>query len=89
MKKRIGLLATQPHGRSTTTFVEIETLADLKAELSKLGAMQLALHWRDRFGDGHTEGAIFKIADLADSHIAWVTSAPTGNTRSIFYDARG
>ncbi len=89
MKKRIGLLATQPQGRSTTTFVEIETLADLKAELGKLGAKQLALHWRDRYGDGHTEGAVFPVASLADSHIAWVMSAPTGNTRSIFYDPKG
>ncbi len=89
MKKRIGLLATQPQGRSTTTFVEIETLAELKAELAKLGAKQLALHWRDRYGDGHTEGAIFQAADLADSHITWVTTPPTGNTRSIFYDAKG
>jgi hypothetical protein len=89
MKKRIGLLATQPQGRSKTTFVEIDTVAELQAELAKLGAKQLALHWRDRYGDGHTEGAVFPLASLADSHIAWVTSAPTGNTRSIFYDPKG
>ena len=89
MKKRTGLLATQPQGRSTTTFVDIATLAELKAELTKLGAKQLALHWRDRYGDGHTEGTTFKIADLAESHIEWVGAAPKGNTRAIFYSPKG
>ena len=79
-------MSTKPHGRSTTTFVEVATVAELKLELAKLGAKHVAQHWRDRFGDGHTEGGIFAPDELTDAHFAWVTSAPKDNTRSIFYD---
>lgn len=89
MKKRIGLMTTKPHGRSATTFVEVSTAAELKAELAKLGAKRVAQHWRDRFGDGHTEGGVLPLADLSAANLDWVTNPPRGNTRSIFYDTRG
>jgi len=82
-------MTTKPHGRSTTTFVEIATLAELKSELAKLGAKRVAQHWRDRFGDGHTEGSVFALDELTNAHIEWVTTPPKGNTRSFFYDTRG
>ncbi|HVU25470.1 MAG TPA: hypothetical protein VHE13_15185 [Opitutus sp.] len=88
MKKRIGLLTTQSFGRSLTHYVEVASVAELKAELEKLGARRIALHWRDRIGDGHTEGDIMPLESLTQAHLDWVTTAPKDNLRTIAYDRR-
>lgn len=88
MKKRVGLLTTQSFGRSLTHYVEVADLAELKAELAKLGARRVALHWRDRIGDGHTEGEIMPVDALTPAHLEWVLGAPKDNVRTIAYDRR-
>jgi len=88
MKKRIGLVTTKGMGRSTTTFVEVADLKDLGAELAKIGAKRVALFWRDRIGDGHTEGEPLAAADLKDTHFAWLTTQPKDGMRGLFCDTK-
>ena len=78
MKTRIALVFPQQLGRSKTTFVEVADVKELSAELTKTGAKRTALFWRDRFGDGHTDGEPFAVAELNDKHLAWAAAQPTG-----------
>jgi len=89
MKKRVGLLTTQSFGRSLTHYVDVADVAELKSELAKLGARRVALHWRDRIGDGHTEGEIMPLDALTAAHLDWIANAPKDNLRTIAYDRRG
>ena len=97
MTQRIGLITAQSPAakparsksasKTTTTFVEVASTAELAAELAKVGAQKVALYWRDRVGDGHLEGETFPLAKLADTHFAWVT-AKSADVRAIYYDAK-
>lgn len=88
MKNRIALVSSKGFGRSTTTHVEVADLAELSAALQKTGAQRAILYWRDRFGDGHTEGQAFPIAALSDSHLKWLTEIPKDGMRGLFYDLK-
>ncbi|MEY2880700.1 MAG: hypothetical protein RLZZ15_3080 [Verrucomicrobiota bacterium] len=83
MKTRIGIVTPQPAGRSKTSFVEAADAKDLVSELNRLGAKQVALFWRDRIGDGHTEGAPFAIKDLTEQHFAWVATPTKDGMRAV------
>ena len=89
MKTRIGLVSSQAFGRSKMAYVEVADTAELLAELKKAGAQRAILYWRDRFGDGHTEGEPFPVASLNDAHLKWVTTSEKDTTRALFYDRRG
>ena len=89
MKTRIGLVLPQPLGRSKTTFVEVADTKELAAELAKAGAKRAALFWRDRLGDGHTEGEPFATADLSDKHFTWVATPPKEGMRALVCDTKG
>jgi hypothetical protein len=95
MKSRIGLFtpANPPvpgkkKGDSTTaTYVEIETLAELSAALTKLNAKQVSLFWRDNIGAGHFEGATFAVSTLSADHLKWVTGkGDTFQMRGLFFE---
>lgn len=88
MKTRIGLVLPQPLGRSKTTFVEVADVKELAAELTKVGAKRAALFWRDRLGDGHTEGEPFAVTDLKDTHFAWVAAQPKDGMRALVCDTK-
>jgi hypothetical protein len=89
MKTRIGLVLPQPLGRSKTTFVEVADAKELGAELAKAGAKRAALFWRDRTGDGHTEGEPFAVADVNDKHFAWAAAQPKeGGMRGLVCDTK-
>jgi len=88
MKTRIGLVTTKAMGRSSTSFVEVEGLKELSAELTKIGAKRVALFWRDRIGDGHVEGEPFAVADLKDTHFTWVSTHPKDGMRGLFCDTK-
>ena len=89
MKTRIGLVAYQTFGRSKTTYVEVADSAELLAELKKAGAQRAVLYWRDRFGDGHTEGEPFPVTSLNETHLQWAAAPQTDGMRALFYDRRG
>ncbi len=89
MKTRLGLVSSQTLGRSKTTYVEVADTAELLAELKKAGAQRAVLFWRDRFGDGHTQGEPFPIAALNDTHLQWVAAAEKDSMRALFYDRSG
>jgi hypothetical protein len=90
MKTRIGLVLPQALGRSKTTYVEVADTKELAAELTKAGAKRAALFWRDRTGDGHTEGEPFPVAELNDKHFAWATAQPKeGGMRGLVCDTKG
>jgi len=90
MKTRIGLVSNQGRlGRSATRFIEVADLKELAAELTKAGAKQAVLYWRDRIGDGHTEGQPFAIASLTDKHFAWAAEVPKDGMRGLFFDIKG
>ena len=89
MKTRIGLVSNQTLGRSVTKFVEVANAKELAAELTKAGAKRAVLYWRDRIGDGHTEGQPFALADLSDTHFAWAAAASKDGMRGIFFDPKG
>ena len=89
MKTRIGLVSSQTFGRSKTTYVEVADTAALLAELKTAGAQRAILYWRDRFGDGHTEGEPFPVAALNDTHLKWVAAPEKDTMRALFYDRRG
>jgi hypothetical protein len=89
MKTRIGLVSNQGRlGRSTTHYVEVVDAKELAAELGKLGAKQAVLYWRDRIGDGHTEGNPFALSALDDSHFKWAAETPKDGMRGIFFDTK-
>ena len=94
MKSRIGLFtaAAKPSakkkGESTAaTYVEIETLAELSASLSRLNAKQVSLFWRDNIGAGHVEGAAFPLSSLSADHLKWLTAkTETFQMRGLVYE---
>jgi hypothetical protein len=86
MKKRIGLVSSQSFGRSATKYVEVADVAELAAELQKLGALRAILYFRDRFGDGQTEGAQFEVAALSGTHFDWLTTTPKDGMRGLFFE---
>jgi hypothetical protein len=88
MKTRIGLVSNQAHGRSVTKFVEVADAKELAAELTKAGAKQAVLYWRDRIGDGHSEGQPFAIAALNEKHFAWAAEVPKDGMRGLFFDTK-
>lgn len=89
MKKRIGLVSNQPGlGKSVTKFIEAADAKELAAELGKLGAKQAVLYWRDRIGDGHTEGQPFALSALTDQHFTWAAETPKDGMRGLFYDTK-
>lgn len=88
MKTRIGLVSNQAHGRSVTKFVEVADAKALAAELTKLGAKQAVLYWRDRIGDGHSEGKPFPIDALTEKQFAWAAEVPKDGMRGIFFDTK-
>jgi len=89
MKNRIGLVSSKSFGRSVTKYVEVVDAAELAAELNRLTATRAILYWRDRFGDGHTEGEEFAVSALNDAHFQWLIVAPKDGMRGLFYDRRG
>ncbi len=94
MKSRIGLFtaAAKPSehkkGESTAaTYVEIETLAELSASLSRLNAKQVSLFWRDNIGAGHVEGTAFPLSSLSADHLKWLTTkTDTFQMRGLFFE---
>lgn len=89
MKHRIGLVTSKGFGRSTTTYVEVADVGELAAELKKNEAKRAILYWRDRFGDGQTEGAEFPVGDLSEKHFQWLCAVQKDGMRGLFYDRRG
>ena len=89
MKTRIGLVSNQGRlGRSVTKFVEVAGAKELVTELTAAGAKQAVLYWRDRIGDGHTEGTPFAVADLNETHFKWAADHPKDGMRGIFFDSK-
>ena len=89
MKTRIGLVSNQGKlGRSITRFVEVADAKELAGELAKAGAKQAVLYFRDRIGDGHTEGAPFAATELSDAHFKWAAEHPKDGMRGIFFDTK-
>ncbi len=88
MKTRIGLVSNQALGRSVTKFVEVAGVKDLSAALTKAGAKRAVLYWRDRIGDGHTEGEPFAAGDLNDTHFTWLTAPTKDGVRGLFFDTK-
>jgi hypothetical protein len=88
MKTRIGLVSTKPFGRSTTKFVEVADVEELSAVLAKAGAKRVVRYWRDRIGDGHTEGEPFALAALNESHLKWAAAHPKDGSRGLFFDTK-
>lgn len=86
MKKRIGLVSSQSFGRSATKYVEVADVAELAAELKKLNAKRGILYFRDRFGDGQTEGKEFEISALNDTHFQWLTTTPKDGMRGLYFE---
>ena len=86
MKKRIGLVSSQSFGRSATKYVEVADVVELSAELKNLGAKRGILYFRDRFGDGQTEGAQFEVSTLSETHFQWLTSTPKDGMRGLFFE---
>ena len=89
MKTRIGLVLPQPLGRSKTTFVEVADAKALAAELTKVGAKRAALFWRDRTGDGHTEGEPFAVSAVSEKHFKWAAEQPKDGMRALVCDTKG
>ncbi len=90
MKTRIGLVSNQGRlGRSITKYVEVADAKELAAELTKAGAKQAVLYFRDRIGDGHTEGNPFAAADLGEAQFKWAGEVPKDGMRGIFFDTKG
>ena len=89
MKTRIGLVSNQGRlGRSVTKFVEVADVKELVAELTSAGAKQAVLYWRDRIGDGHTEGAPFAAADVTEAQFKWAAEHPKDGMRGVFFDTK-
>jgi len=88
MKHRIGLVSSKSFGRSTTKYVEVANAAELAVALKNAGATHVILYWRDRFGDGQTEGLEFPISALSVAHFDWLIVPPKDGMRGLFYDCR-
>lgn len=94
MNKRIGLFTPVPHTKknaptTTTTYVEVDTAADLVKKLVALGARRVGLLCKDRLGTTRMEGTMFPPSALKDEHIDWATAkAAEFETRGIFYDQK-
>jgi hypothetical protein len=88
MKHRIGLVSSKSFGRSTTKYVEVADAAELAVALKNAGATHAILYWRERFGDGHTEGQEFPASTLGDTQFQWLIVAPKDGMRGLFYDSR-
>ena len=89
MKTRIGLVSNQGRlGRSITHYVEVTDAKELAAELTKLNAKQAVLYFRDRIGDGHTEGNPFPVASVGDKEFKWAADVPKDGMRGIFFDTK-
>ena len=88
MKNRIALVSSQSFGRSVTKYVEAADAAELAAELANVQAKRVILYWRDRFGDGHTEGQEFAASALSDTHLQWLLVTPKDGMRGLFFDRR-
>ena len=88
MKYRIGLVSSKSFGRSTTKYVEVADAAELAKELTAAEAKRAILYWRDRFGDGHTEGEEFLVAALSATHFAWLIETPKDGMRGLYFDRR-
>ena len=94
MKKRIGLFTPRAKikkgfSTTTTTYVEVEDVAELAAKLSGLGATRLGLLCRDRLGATSIEGKMFPASDLKSAHIDWLTEKPKEfQTRGLFYEIK-
>lgn len=88
MKNRIALVSSQSFGRSVTKYIEVANVAELATELNNANAKRVILYWRDRFGDGHTEGQEFAVAALNDTHFQWLLVAPKDGMRGLFFDRR-
>ncbi len=87
MKHRIALVTSKSGAKhSTTTHVDVADLNELSAALAHLNAKRLACYWRDRIGDGHTEGAPFAVSELKPVHFQWLLQAPKDAPRALFYD---
>jgi hypothetical protein len=86
MKHRIGLVSSKGFGRSTTAYVEVADVAELAAELKKNNAKRAILYWRDRFGDGQTEGKEFAVDTLSETHFQWLCAVQKDGMRGLFYD---
>jgi hypothetical protein len=89
MKTRIGLFTPKRHphkkgeATTTTTYVEIDALADLAAKLAELGIKQIGLLRRDRSGATHIEGTMFPASELKPETLAWLTA------KSAEFETRG
>ena len=88
MKNRIGLVSSKSFGHSTTKYVEVADAAEIAAALKNAGATHTILYWRDRFGDGHTEGQEFSPSTLSDTQVQWLIATPKDGMRGLFYDSR-
>src|SRR5688572_22036231 len=79
MNKRIGLFTDADRkkqkktGQTTkTSYVDIVAAQDLAEKLQGLGAKEVGLLRRDRFGTTHLEGKMFPVAELKEEHVDWV-----------------
>lgn len=88
MKHRILLVTNKSTTRSVTKGVDVADLNELSATLAKVGAVRVACYWRDRIGDGHTEGAPFPVADLNPKHFDWLITGPKDAARALFYEPK-
>lgn len=86
MKHRIGLVSSKGFGRSTTKYVEVADVSELAAELGKAGAKRAILYYRDRFGDGHTEGKEFSAASVGEAQFKWLLETPKDGMRGLYFD---
>jgi hypothetical protein len=89
MKTRIGLVSNPTLGRSVTKFVEVADAKELAAALTAAGAKRAVLFWRDRIGEGRTEGQPFAVAELSDAHFAWAAAPTKDGMRGLFFDTKG
>ncbi len=89
MKTRIGLVSNPTLGRSVTKFVEVADAKELAAALTKAGAKRAVLFWRDRIGDGHTDGQPFAIGELSETQFVWAAAPTKDGMRGIFFDTKG
>jgi hypothetical protein len=95
MKKRIGLFTSRKFPKkkddttTTTSYVEVDTPAELAAKLTALGAKRIGLLRRDRLGETHLEGEMFSPSDLTARQVDWLAGvAPQFETRGLFYEGR-
>ena len=94
MKTRIGLFTSKARVKkgaatTTTTYVEVDDVAELTAKLSALGATRIGLLQRDRLGTTSNEGKMFPVSELKPEHLGWLTEEPKEfQTGGLFYETR-